>query len=135
MTRILVPVDGSDLSEAALPVAEELAKGLAAEVVLLSVGPPPETTPQAEEERADLQQIVDRAASRLSGVDVRTRIDTGRDPVHGILEAVDEEDIDYVVMSTHGRSGLAEVAEGSVAREVIRAGRVPVMLVRPRLAA
>ena len=53
------------------------------------------------------------------------------DPVRGILEAAEDEDVDLIVMGTHGRFGLAELTQGSVASDLVRHGHVPVTLVRP----
>jgi nucleotide-binding universal stress UspA family protein len=54
--------------------------------------------------------------------------------VDGILQAADEENADYIVMSTHGRSGLSEFVQGSVAAGVLRHSHVPVLLKRPEAA-
>jgi nucleotide-binding universal stress UspA family protein len=134
MTTILVPLDGSKLSEAALPVAAWLARDLRSEVVLLTVGETAETSEHATEERAELSQRLDRERPKLSGLPVRERIDTRGDPATAILDAVRDEGIDLIVMSTHGRSAWGEVVDGSIAREIVRAGLVPVTLVRPRSA-
>ncbi len=131
MKTILVPLDGSSLSEAAIPLARNLASALQAEIVFLIVGPLPETSTQASEEGEDLTQVLSRASRRHS-VQARLRVEPFGDPVEGILRAADEEDAQLIVMSTHGRSGLTELSQGSVAREVVRDGRKPVVLVRPR---
>jgi nucleotide-binding universal stress UspA family protein len=49
------------------------------------------------------------------------------------LEVAEDEQVDMIVMSTHGRSGLEELAEGSTALGLIRAGKFPVTLVQPDL--
>lgn len=131
MTTIIVPVDGSRLSHAALPVAKWMADGLDARIVLLTVGAPPETAEQQEEERRRLRANLDVAQQELNGIDVERRTEQSRDPVNGILHAVRDTGADLVVMSTHGHSAIAELIEGSVAEEVVRAGVVPVTLVRP----
>lgn len=132
MTKILVPLDGSELSREALPVADWLAQNLHAEVVLLSVGITPETPEQAEETDARLRRVTSKTGDYFEGLSVRERTDKGRDPVSGILEAAQEEGVDLVVMATEGRSGLADLAQRSVSEEVVRAGVVPVTLVCPR---
>lgn len=131
-TKILVPLDGSALSEAALPVAKRLAAGLQADLILLTVGALPEPTAQAREEREALGEMLAEVACRCDGLTVHQRLDVGGDPVTGILRAMREEAVDMVVMSTHGRSGLARLAQGSTADSVLRAGLVPVALIRPR---
>lgn len=132
MTTIMVPLDGSELSEVALPVAEWLARGLGAEILLVMVGHVPETSVQAANERADLRATLERVAGRLQGSSVRRRIGISNSPSQGIIDVIAEEQPDLVVMSTHGRSGWAELVQGSVAEEVVRTGLVPVTLVRPR---
>jgi nucleotide-binding universal stress UspA family protein len=130
--KLLVPINDSELSHAALPVAGWLARGLRAEVVLLTVGTVAETSAQAREERAELLKTLDRATPELEGLKVREIVSTGGDPVEIILRTAGEEKIDLIVMSTHGHSPLAELAQGSVAGAVVRAGIAPVTLVRPR---
>jgi len=131
MTTLMVPLDGSELSGAALPVAVWLARGLDAEILLLMVGHLPETAVQAAGERVDLTAMLDRAAERLQGLRVRKRIGISNSPSQGIIDVIAEELPDLVVMSTHGRSGWSEFVQGSVAEEVVRAGLTPVTLVRP----
>lgn len=67
----------------------------------------------------------------LEGLTVREWKETSNSPSQGIVDALTAERPDLVVMSTHGRSGWAELAQGSVAEEVVRAGLAPITLVRP----
>jgi nucleotide-binding universal stress UspA family protein len=132
---ILVPLDGSALAAAALPVAARLACEMHASITLVSVGAVPESAAQAQDERAELEAELQDAARRLGpSVPVRTRVELLGDPARGILQAAQEEHADLIVMSTHGRSGLSELVEGSVADEVLRSAHIPVTLVRPRAA-
>lgn len=133
MTRVLVPLDDSDVSRAALPVAHWLASGLKADVViLLTVGPIAETSKAAREERAQLSHRLAEAAKELPDLPVQQLVDEGGDPVAAIVRTAKDEGVDLIVMSTHGRSKLAALAQGSVAEAVVRAGVAPVTLVRPR---
>ena len=129
MTTILLPVDGSVLAEAAVPVARWLARGLNAEIVLVTVGTDPETAEQAVDESADPERTLTRAASELPPVTVRRRIETNNDPDAGILETAREEHADVIVMSTHGLPGWSKLVQESVAAEVVRAGIASVTLV------
>jgi nucleotide-binding universal stress UspA family protein len=131
MKTLLVPLDGSELSEAAIPVAEKISSSTGAEIVLLTVGELPETKAQARDSEQAMMAFLDRAASRFRKP-VRRRIEHSKEPAAGIIHAAHEEGADLVVMTTHGRSGLSEMAQGSVAEEVIKSGEVPVTLVRPR---
>ncbi|MPZ51068.1 MAG: hypothetical protein GEU75_17515 [Dehalococcoidia bacterium] len=84
MTKILVPLDGSDLAEAALPLAERLASGLDAEVVLVAVGELPGMSVQAREETKALTQMLSEASESLSRP-VRQRVESGGDPTRGFF--------------------------------------------------
>jgi nucleotide-binding universal stress UspA family protein len=65
-----------------------------------------------------------------SGFEVLTVVRFG-EPAQEIADFVEEEDIDLVIMATHGRSGLGRLILGSVAEKVLRSLRVPVLMVRP----
>lgn len=134
---ILVPLDGSALSERALPVAAALAQSLSAQAVLVraakaSVFPgvdPTEAQYQAvEEARTYLSTLA--AGLREQGVSVETAVPYG-DTADAILLESDLRGADLVVMSTHGRSGLGRWIYGSVAEGVLSRSPVPVLLVRP----
>jgi len=56
----------------------------------------------------------------------------GEEPAAAIIAFARRADVDFIVMATHGRSGLREVVQGSVAAEVVRSGVAPVLLVRPK---
>ncbi|HEX5368315.1 MAG TPA: universal stress protein [Dehalococcoidia bacterium] len=133
-TRILVPLDGSELSDAVIPYAESLAQKLGGELVLVMVGEVAETSKQFNEEMNELTQALEKRAERVS-VPHRVHAVPAGDPVDGILQALNEEDADYIVMSTHGRSGLSDLVQGSVASGVVRRAKVPVLLKRPDAAA
>jgi nucleotide-binding universal stress UspA family protein len=131
MKKILLPLDGSSCSEAAVSVAKDLADSAGASIVTVVVGNLPETVGMAQEERGELVAMLNRLAAEYH-LQAQPRIEMGGDPAQGILAVADEEDADVIVMATHGRSGLSELAQGSVAHEVVRDGRKPVLLVRPK---
>ncbi len=143
MERILVPLDGSPLSEAVLPVAEALARAHDAEVVLLQVlptAPPvglPEEAARAREleegvrqAEAYLTELADKARARGAARVRWTARSTERSPAAAIVEAATESGADVIAMATHGRGGLGRLLLGSVAESVVRHARVPVLLVR-----
>jgi nucleotide-binding universal stress UspA family protein len=145
--RIVVPLDGSPLSEAILPEIERLAANTPTQVILLSVAPIPETIERRDdtiayldqlmqEEATELQRYLARHAHRLiaAGVRVQTRVRFG-DPATEIVACADEEEADAIAMCTHGRSGLDRLIHGSVAGTVLRSTRRPVLLLRPTEAA
>ena len=144
LANILVPLDGSALSEAALPLAGKLARRSPAILHLVRIHvtptqPPlslegmPLTDPDAdaacwESERAYLRRIRMQLVPR-SGLVTRTAVLNG--PVAEVLTTYAAfKGIDVIVMGTHARHGLARSWMGSVAEDVLRHSRVPVLLVR-----
>jgi len=144
---ILVPLDQTAPSEAALPAAASLARALTAVIVLSHVVPTVTTMPgergaaatlmptaaaamlDAEVERAAgyLQNLIPRLTG--DGVDAQARVERG-EPVQALLALVDARQVDLVVMATHARAGMAAVWTGSVAARFLPRVSVPVLLVR-----
>jgi nucleotide-binding universal stress UspA family protein len=121
--RTLVPLDGSVFSETILEPAIELAHALSATLVLLRAA---ETSPAA-------QEYTEEVATRLAeqGADVSFHIVHGS-PADEIVAAANQHDVDLIAMATHGRTGLARLAAGSVATSVLQQAERPVLLVRPQ---
>lgn len=111
---ILVPLDGSDLAERALPYAEALAAP-GCQLILLEVG-------QDEDEF----QILDRHADTCAHLETAVG-----DPAQQILQVAIQVGAGLIVTTTHGRGALGRWAFGSVADQVARTTPVPVMLIRP----
>jgi nucleotide-binding universal stress UspA family protein len=140
---LLVPLDGSELAEAALPAASRLAAALGGTLVLMSVVPPPGHlvhaegvgVPIGEEEsdrlRRDAEYYLAATAGRLGNELVTSTLVRLGDPVTEIAELTEELQVAAVVMATHGRTGVARVLFGSIAGRVIHVGQAPVVLVRP----
>jgi nucleotide-binding universal stress UspA family protein len=145
--RILVPLDGSPLAEKSLPAALALAQKFGSQIILLRVlDIPVPTSPTLHPEvtigwvREARQHAHQEAESYLEAVqgeldrqEVKTRIllrDTA--PAEDILDVADAEDIDLIIMSSHGRGGLARWTFGSVAEKVARHSPCPVMLIRQK---
>lgn len=129
--KVLVPLDGSEMAEAAVAEARRLVESHDGQIILLTVGEVAETSEHRHEEHGALRRIVDPVAKRLSDLHVTVRTDMGGDAVNAIVRAAAEEDVDQIVMSTHGRSGLSRFTHGSVADGVVRRSPVPVTLIRP----
>lgn len=147
--RLLVPLDGSVFSEAALPYAAELVRALQARIILLRAtslpvlpdGEPVLMAPiveteQLEPERAEeeAEAYLNAVADQLTGRGVRVRVWTTvrRGPAAAaILEESRATGASLVVMATHGRTGLGRLVFGSVAGEVFRRGELPLLLIRP----
>src|SRR5579884_2060783 len=144
--RVLVPLDGSELAERALEPAAALA-ATAGELLLYQVLPPaaataadlehdPSWSTILAEIRAEALRYLERVAERLrtAGYRVRTATDYG-EPAACIAEYARREEADLIVLSSHGRSGLARWLLGSVADALVRLAPVPLLLLRPLLAA
>jgi nucleotide-binding universal stress UspA family protein len=141
--KILLPLDGSAMSERAIEPAGEMAKGSGAEVLLLKVVPSPlGKTPeagQAEESRAFAEVVsgatayLEKIAKRLAAISVKSRILVpSGEPYAEILAAAHNEDVDCIVMSTHGGTALVRALLGSTAEKVVYTTKRPVMLIKPK---
>lgn len=133
---MLVPLDGSALSERALPYATALARRAGARVVLvraiLAHTPPgvdPTDAQVALRRRAEADLFATSEQLGLAGVDVEAHVYYD-DATAAILDAVQARQADLVVMGTHGRSGIARAVLGSVATAVLQRAAVPVLLAR-----
>jgi nucleotide-binding universal stress UspA family protein len=140
--KILVPLDGSALAERAIRHAQEIARGTRSEILLMqAVNFPLPVVPEAvlipdakwlaegkKEASAYLEGIA--APLREAGMRVRTLLDE-RPPADAILHVATREEVDLIVMSTHGRGGFSRLLMGSVAESVFRATSRTVMLVKP----
>lgn len=138
--HILLPTDGSEGVQKAVRHAGELAESNDSTVHVLSVadtrnrfesptsGISTDAWTEAEQERA--QKAVEEAADGLpDDVDVERIIEKGV-PLEVILEYADRDDVDAIVMATHGRTGLEHYLIGSVTEKVVRRSPVPVVTVR-----
>jgi nucleotide-binding universal stress UspA family protein len=148
-SKVLVPLDGSKVGEAALPVIEQLISKLAAgtkvEVILLGVvsilrhwvvvGEASAPVSYTEEELKIIRQKVEDYLVKTGeflkkkGVTVRTIVSTGN-AADEIIKAADDTGADLIAMSTHGRSGLKRLAFGSITDKVLHHSRIPVLTVR-----
>lgn len=140
MNRILVPVDGSPLSEAILPVAEALARDYGAELLLLravrpGAGPGSAVLGSAVDPVAEAANYLKRIAETLrAGGLARVRWDVRQAAEEqAITTAATRERVDLIAMTTHGRGGIARLLLGSVAERVIRRAPAPVLLIRGQL--
>jgi nucleotide-binding universal stress UspA family protein len=138
---ILVPLDGSELAEQALAVASARAQQAQAALHLVSVREPmpalalPPDAPlpmhQLEAEAVeDLQEYLNAVAARV-GMGLSTRVVTAvvtGEPATALCEYVERHEVDLVVMTTHGRTGLSRLWMGSVADRMLRRLGIPVLL-------
>lgn len=137
MNRILVPLDGSLLAEAILPVVQEWAKEQEAEVILLRAAlaralPGQDATELEVRAVGEAEEYLRAVAERLErrGLTRVRWVVWYDEPAAAVGEAVTRDGVDLIVMATHGRSGLSRLMLGSVAEAVVRAAQVPVLLLR-----
>ncbi len=141
--RILVPLDGSILSEAVLPHAQNLARALDIEIVLLhvDVSPAPEfelhTSPlslpeEVKKLRENEKAYIKNICSKVESEGARATYLLREGPVaETILEVAEIMQADMIAMSTHGRTGMLRLLLGSVAERVVHQSHIPVTLIRP----
>ena len=142
--KILVPWDGSGWGRRAIPHAVDIAQANESELVILYVFRPPGTEyadqlslagqeGQIQQLRNSVEQSLMGVANELrnQGITVSTLILESTGVASAICDFVGEEAIDLVVMSTHGRTGIARFLFGSVAAKVMEGVKVPVLLVHP----
>jgi nucleotide-binding universal stress UspA family protein len=134
--KILVPLDGSELSEKIIPEIEKVATCFGASISLLRVayaytipGADPTETQVTVVKAAEeyLRGVAERLKAKGFTVDSHVRYG---DEAEEILEHCTRNDIDLIAMSTHGRSGVKRWLLGSVAEKVIRHATKPILLVR-----
>lgn len=140
--KILVPLDGSALAEAALPHAKALARSEQAQIIILRVPelPAPNlffrnpalATKIIEDAEIETDKYLQEEVAELSreGLKVSSLIREGPVP-DTILAVADEVHADLIAMSTHGRTGIERWLLGSVADRIVHHAHIPVMLIHP----
>ncbi len=143
-TRIVVPLDGSDIAEAALVQAENMAELTGAPIHLVRVvdltgndavsmygmmADPSAVSTLLADEVETSQQYLDMVQQRIVKSGHQATTELRRGPVAtALIDAIKPGDL--LVMASHGRSGIARWFMGSVAEDVIRRSTVPVLLVK-----
>ena len=129
--RILVPLDGSKLAEQVFPHVAELAKAFGSEVVLVAV-----CEPEEKDYGHACRLYINNEAKQLSGamekglaVTIKAEVLVGK-PAKQILDYVEENDIDLIIISSHGRSGLTPRSLGSTVNKLLHRASVPLIIVR-----
>ena len=145
-TKILVPLDGSELAECVLPHVESIANGCSVkDVVFLRVVEPFHRLSSLDGfalQQADLKKYEadNKAAAgkyvkdlinrtKLDGANAKGEVITGV-AAESIANYATKNDVDLIVIATHGRSGITRWAWGGVADRVLRSACVPVLMVR-----
>jgi nucleotide-binding universal stress UspA family protein len=141
LRNILYLTDFSEPSEAALLYAVTLARGYGAKVHALHIllptpypyayAAPGLTAAALEAEEENAKAEMQKVESQLAGLQHETNIERGTSIWPGVEQAIQEGNIDLVVVGTHGRTGVDKLLLGSVAEEIFRRSRVPVMTIGP----
>ncbi|HLI89402.1 MAG TPA: universal stress protein [Ktedonobacteraceae bacterium] len=145
--RVLVPLDGSELSEQALPIAARIARASHSSLLLLRVvSTLSEVGIAAREPSVLLQEILEADLAvasaylaRIAGTKELAGIQTGiavfsGQPASYILDVAEEQHCDLIVMNSHGATGIARWAMGSVTRKVVRHSSIPILVLRAKSA-
>lgn len=143
--KILVPLDGSTLAECVLPHVESISKGCGVQNVIFLRAVEPFNVPAearihftAEdlkrfdaEAKASADDYLKKLAKRVKydGANVKTEVIMAK-AAEGIAEYATKNDIELIIIATHGRSGVSRWVMGSVADRVLRSACVPVLMVR-----
>lgn len=142
INKVLVPIDFSDYSKSALKYAVNFAKSFNAEIILIyvvepviyppdfsmgQIAMPSINTEWDDRAKEELQKL---AKSEIVGsANVKTVIKTGK-PFVEIIETAKEENVDLIIIATHGRSGVEHILFGSTAEKVVRKAPCPVLTLR-----
>lgn len=146
--RVLVPIDGSPEAERALEYALDLPEVTIALLTVINpfdldpltpgyqspigrAGMPAYSGEGYEGAKAEINEVHEQLKTRVTGQNttLTNTIRVGH-PVNQIIKHADENDIDHIVMGTHGRTGASRILSGSVAEGVVRRSPVPVTVVR-----
>ena len=140
--KVLVPIDFSDYSKSALKYAAEFAQKFSADMFLVYVVEPVIYPPDfsmgqiaipsvnAEWDIKAKEELDKLAGSEIpDSVKVLTIIKTGK-PFIEIIETAAEEDVDIIIIATHGHSGMEHILFGSTAEKVVRKAPCPVLTLR-----
>jgi nucleotide-binding universal stress UspA family protein len=141
--RICCPIDFSDASRAAMEVAADLARRNAGTLLLLHAYPIPGYTfpdgsvvasPSMMQELAEgAQRHLEewRAEAVALGAPAVEMVKAVGEPAKEIVSFAADQQVDLLVLGTHGRTGLEHALMGSIAERVVRKARCPVLTVRP----
>jgi nucleotide-binding universal stress UspA family protein len=142
--KIMVPLDGSQVAECVITHIETIAGKSDANVELVTVIEPLEIPTRGmiaisddeikqidAEGRKEAHKYLDQVSERLkqSGVNAGAVLLTGK-AADSLVRYANNNDIDLIIMATHGRSGISKLFWGSVAEKILRATAIPVLLIK-----
>jgi nucleotide-binding universal stress UspA family protein len=143
--KVLVPIDFSDYSKSALKYAVNFAKSFNADIILIyvvepviyppdfsmgQIAMPSINTEWDDRAKDELQKLAKSEIAEIANV--KTIIKTGK-PFVEIIETAKEENIDLIIIATHGHSGVEHILFGSTAEKVVRKAPCPVLTLREPL--
>jgi nucleotide-binding universal stress UspA family protein len=135
--RILLPLDGSEISELVLPYGEELARSLGSELILLHVRGQEHSQEYGHIHQVYLERLAETVKRHINDnggkeAKVNIKVEAG-EPTENICNLVEKNDIELVIMASVSASGL-KIGKmlGSVTDHICRTVPIPVMLIRPR---
>ena len=139
--RVLIPTDGSDAAQPAVDAAIELAETHGATLHVLHIVDQPTSVSGMGEGVPGLDNLLDAlekegqkattdvaARAKDRGIETTTAVRQGN-PHDDILSYAEENDIDVIVMGTHGRTGVKRALLGSVTEDIVRHSEIPVLTV------
>lgn len=143
--KILVPLDGSKRAETILPHVENLAQCYQAKVIFLQVVEAPRRVMRYDAfyevlTQEELEHWTQEAKTYLTNlqkdfrkkdIDTQTYVSHGH-AVDNIIQTAEQEKVDLIAMSSHGRTGLGRVFYGSVAAGVLHRVDRPLLLIRAK---
>lgn len=131
--KILFPTDFSHTGDAALELATVLAKDADATLLIVHVEEPPVAYGGGEmyyglpePAHDEIKRMLQEVKPTRDDVKFEHRLVTG-DPPSAVVRLAEEENVDLVVMGTHGRTGLSRLLMGSVAEAIVRRAKCPVL--------
>ncbi len=144
--KIMVPLDGSKLAECVFPHVDTIAGGCEAKSVVFVRVVTPVLIPAAGEGFAftdkqlremeamaltEAKNYLSQVASRVkyNGIDVETKVLAGS-PADRLAEYAAKNNVDLIIIASHGRSGISRWVWGSVADRMLRSACVPVLMIR-----
>lgn len=141
MKRILIPTDFSKYSEEALKVAAQIARKYDSEIILLHMLELPHQTSDImgggksipeimfykNKAIGNLEKLMD--SKYLKGINVSEAIEFKK-VAEGVLDACEKNNVDLIIMGSHGTSGFDELLVGSNAEKVVRLSKTPVLVVK-----
>jgi nucleotide-binding universal stress UspA family protein len=133
--KILIPLDGSELAEAAIPYATNMAEQLEAEICLLHVCPP-EHQSYVHMHQIYMNSILTGMRLKMKEtwlsskeLKIQAEVIVG-DPIKVIFDYVKLKGIDLISLTTHGNSGFKPWSMGNVADKIVRGSGIPTLLIR-----